>query len=333
MPSVTGISVDGTDGYIDLTTAADFLNNLLVGKFAIIQVVQISSDCGNVKRILSVALAGGTGFHLRKHIAAEIFASLFYGTDASLLSATGITEDASHSIAAVFDIGNTNSYLLIDGALEDTDAADDLDVIQATLIRLGANAYDAGDKAVATFGFTAVLDLTNVATTDQTFAENLSLAIHGAAFSPYAIRAAIMGVDANITGVFWKLDEAGGIGAFDSQTVVRYDITDGSVDAANGGTSSAAGCDGTFISGSFITEILRPNAAGDLTECNANPGVPNWQNIDEAVADDDSTYNYVETEEGPETETDLCNLGDSGVGVGDIAFIRVHVRGKYNSPE
>ncbi|GAH05496.1 unnamed protein product, partial [marine sediment metagenome] len=154
----------------------------------------------------------------------------------------------------------------VDGVLIDTDTSiEEFTESQATLIRLGARANDASRKSVAKFGFFAVLDLSGVAAVNQAFAESLAAAIHGALFSPDAIRAAIMGVDANITGVFWKLDEAGASGAFDEQAVVRYDITNGGVDAAEGGISSAAGCDGTVLHPQFPPEVLRPNAAGDLT--------------------------------------------------------------------
>ncbi len=69
-------------------------------------------------------------------------------------------------------------------------------------------------------------------------------------------------------------------------------------------------------------ETLRPNAAGDLTEFSPHPGTgeANWEDVDEAAPDEDSTYVY------GGTKTDLYNLPNSGVGAGTIWGIKVYNR-------
>lgn len=56
-------------------------------------------------------------------------------------------------------------------------------------------------------------------------------------------------------------------------------------------------------------ETLRPNAPGDVAELTPYPGIgeANWENVDEAEADDASTYNYIG---GLYTYTDLYNVAD-----------------------
>jgi len=78
-------------------------------------------------------------------------------------------------------------------------------------------------------------------------------------------------------------------------------------------------------------EILRPNAAGDLTQCEQYPGTgSNYQKVDEVIADDDSTYVYCEEDV---TTTDLYNLSNSGIGAGTIIKVRVCVRAGADSSE
>ncbi|GAH17664.1 unnamed protein product, partial [marine sediment metagenome] len=66
--------------------------------------------------------------------------------------------------------------------------------------------------------------------------------------------------------------------------------------------------------------------AGDLTGCDPIPAVANYLNVDEVVADDDATYVRVRNSN---TETDLYNLDNSGVGAGVITNVRVCVRAGY----
>ena len=76
-------------------------------------------------------------------------------------------------------------------------------------------------------------------------------------------------------------------------------------------------------------ETLRPNAAGDLTQCTPEPVAENWENVDEVVADDWTTVVIAEDE----TATDLYNLQNSSVGAGKITNVRVYVRGSFQGPE
>lgn len=62
------------------------------------------------------------------------------------------------------------------------------------------------------------------------------------------------------------------------------------------------------------TEILRPDSAGDATALSPS-NVPNWATVDEAVADDDSTY--VETS-GTTTAVDYYGLQATAVAATDI---------------
>lgn len=74
----------------------------------------------------------------------------------------------------------------------------------------------------------------------------------------------------------------------------------------------------------MATEILRPNAAGDLTELNRYPdtGEENWEDVDEAEADEDSTYVF----STPKTTfDDLYNLPPHS-GSGTINFIKLYFR-------
>jgi hypothetical protein len=74
----------------------------------------------------------------------------------------------------------------------------------------------------------------------------------------------------------------------------------------------------------MASEILRPNAAGDLTELGRYPdaGEENWEDVDEAEADEDSTY----VKSVPKTTfDDLYNL-PAHSGSGTINFIKVYFR-------
>ncbi len=68
------------------------------------------------------------------------------------------------------------------------------------------------------------------------------------------------------------------------------------------------------------TEILRPNAAGDLTQNAFVGGASNWQSVDEVVADGDATY--VEPGGGGQ-RTDLYNVDASVYQAGVISSVEV----------
>lgn len=71
----------------------------------------------------------------------------------------------------------------------------------------------------------------------------------------------------------------------------------------------------------MATEILRPNAAGDETDCVPSGATNNWECVDEETADDDSTFVYCITP----YDRDLYNLPASS-GSGTINFIKIYFR-------
>ena len=70
-------------------------------------------------------------------------------------------------------------------------------------------------------------------------------------------------------------------------------------------------------------ETLRPNAAGDETSIpyQSPASTAHWDKVDEAVADDSTTFLY----EGTSTHRDLYNLPASS-GSGTINFIKIYIR-------
>lgn len=76
------------------------------------------------------------------------------------------------------------------------------------------------------------------------------------------------------------------------------------------------------------TEILRPNAAGDetaLTIGGDTPAATNYESVDEAVADDETTYVYSPWA-GATWRRDLYNLPAHSVGSGTINFVKIYFR-------
>lgn len=63
----------------------------------------------------------------------------------------------------------------------------------------------------------------------------------------------------------------------------------------------------------MATETLRPNAAGDVTDLDPS-AAPNWECVNEAVANGD--VDYVENQNLNTTERDLYNLPASAIPVG-----------------
>ncbi len=72
-------------------------------------------------------------------------------------------------------------------------------------------------------------------------------------------------------------------------------------------------------------ETLRPDGAGNYTQCDAVGDTANYLCADEAVADDDTTY--VETVDGA-TEIDTYSIADHSAGSGTINSVTVHVRSR-----
>ncbi len=80
-------------------------------------------------------------------------------------------------------------------------------------------------------------------------------------------------------------------------------------------------------SGSGGTETLRPDAAGTYSQCDAVGDSPNYQCVDETVAD---TSTYVRTNFGA-TEIDTYNLDDHSLGTGTINSVTVHIMSRVSS--
>ena len=75
------------------------------------------------------------------------------------------------------------------------------------------------------------------------------------------------------------------------------------------------------------TEILRPNASGDLCEIDSEQGEPcpnHWMNVDEEIADDDETY--VTTLWGNIFKSDLYKLQTPIAAVRDITKVTIYHR-------
>lgn len=79
-----------------------------------------------------------------------------------------------------------------------------------------------------------------------------------------------------------------------------------------------------------ISEILRPNAVGDLTQITYQypASGAHWDKVDEATPDDDTTYVYID--ETASVLTDIYNLPPHS-GLGTINSVRIHVRAKRES--
>ncbi|RLE46909.1 MAG: hypothetical protein DRJ31_09535, partial [Candidatus Methanomethylicota archaeon] len=78
-----------------------------------------------------------------------------------------------------------------------------------------------------------------------------------------------------------------------------------------------------YMTGVTANETLRPNAVGDLTELDQTPtSGANWDKVDEASPDGDSTY--VETNSWT-MEHDLYNLPSHATGSGTINYVRVYM--------
>lgn len=278
-----GIATDGAVGYVDLTTANNYLNDLRAGEFAIVQVYKTAAGFGASQRLASAETLADLSFVICGGASSP--QQSIHWTGAAGISTYqkdfGTWLDP-HSLVLVLDSANARSCR--DGALVLTDAYATLTAADAAKVRLGARARDGGNPASATFGPFFILDLTGVGAVDAAFSLSLATAINTACvehdYDPDAIRAAIIAVDANIAGVYWKLDEAGTSGSFDSQTVIRYDVTDGSVDAANGGTSSAGGCDGAVVGAE----------AGDIAEQMIT--VKRWSTTTEILEACEHTFEY-----------------------------------------
>lgn len=78
----------------------------------------------------------------------------------------------------------------------------------------------------------------------------------------------------------------------------------------------------------MATEILRPNGVGDEENINFATSGSNWENVDEEVADNDTTR-IINTLYGG-YQRDLYDIENSEVGAGTINKITIHFRCKCN---
>ena len=76
----------------------------------------------------------------------------------------------------------------------------------------------------------------------------------------------------------------------------------------------------TYAPSVYITEILRPNAAGDSTEWICVGDDINYQMVDEASQDGDATY----VKEWATGEKDLYNIANHSIGSGTIKFVKLY---------
>jgi len=81
---------------------------------------------------------------------------------------------------------------------------------------------------------------------------------------------------------------------------------------------------------STSTLTLRPNAAGDVTQCSAVGDSPNYACVDEASSDGDSTYVRAYVPSGPSGETDIYNIPDCDIS-GEITSVSVYSVSKTES--
>lgn len=84
-------------------------------------------------------------------------------------------------------------------------------------------------------------------------------------------------------------------------------------------------CDSPNITGAAHSTTFRPNAPGSLADCTPVGDAPNWKCVDEAVADEDTTYNKTTT---ALAERDSFNIPNHTTEVGTITGVTVYIRGK-----
>jgi hypothetical protein len=250
--SSAGLETDGVAGFIDLKTSFDFLNDMRDGKFGIVSVFEVDSDAQNSARILSGETALNTGYRSVRGTSANIYQERWSGTaEYSNLTQT-VSEDNLHNTITTFDIGSTNAWFSIDGEFkqEDSDVSG-LDPSMSVKFRLGAAAHTEALHAKAKFGFTSILDFTNVTTVDESWSTELSEAINTAALSSnynaHSIAASIFNYDNNISGVYYALNELSS-GDASNCYLLAYDIaTQTAITQGVYGLTSTSGVTGTQL--------------------------------------------------------------------------------------
>ncbi len=82
-------------------------------------------------------------------------------------------------------------------------------------------------------------------------------------------------------------------------------------------------CNSPTIPGKTNTLTIRPNGSGAQTECTPFGDTPNYRCVDEAIADDDTTYNYTTS---AATRKDLFTLQNHNLEVGAITKITLYAK-------
>ena len=84
-------------------------------------------------------------------------------------------------------------------------------------------------------------------------------------------------------------------------------------------------CDSPTITGASCSLTLRPNAVGSRNQCTPNGAVTNWECVDEATPDEDTTYNSANTAAG---KYDSFNTPDHTTETGTIVKVTVFIRSR-----
>lgn len=215
-----GMETDGTAGYIDLKTPPDYINDLKANKLAVISVFNVDPTSVTDDRIFSNGTSGENALYSLKFTNPG---DVVIGWELTIsLQGSDITEGSIHNMTFVSNAG-TIATMNVDGELKATDSTVGLlNDGDATLLRLSSAAASVTGLLKGKFGFTAILDLSDVTTVDAAFSTGLSDAINTAAlandYDATAIADAIVAymlayddtwVILGSPGVYWPLDEAG----------------------------------------------------------------------------------------------------------------------------
>ncbi len=219
------METDGVAGYIELKTSYGFLNDLRTDKFAVVNVYSTSGGT-LFERILSAESSNNVGVRTHVHNAINTITVAWNGTD-DLLAVISAQDNELHSFLLTADIANTSAWTGVDGTVTVDSLVSVLDAGDNTLVALGASAHNMSLNSNTKFAFTAILDLSSVATVDAAWSTGLSVAINNAGTDATDIANAIFAYDANITGIYWPLNEARANDVSDYYGLA-YDITDNS---------------------------------------------------------------------------------------------------------
>jgi hypothetical protein len=242
-----GLETDGNDMvFVDCKTRHGYINGLRDGKFGIVSVFEVSSDTGTGDRVVSAETSTGTGLYYTKTLTAT--GTVWSGTN-SLNSIIVAPDDTLNNTLVTADLSISKGYGNVNGILTGSDTnTSGLVAVDATKLRLGGRANDVFGNSIAKYGFTAVLDLTNVATVDAAWSTGLSIAINAVtSYDPHAIAAAIYNYDNNITGHYYALNELSS-GDGSNYYLLAYDIqTQTAITQGVYGLTSPSGVTGTVL--------------------------------------------------------------------------------------